>query len=117
MSDTVLVRFTVEGPPVGKERPRKGRGRHFYTPTKTKIYEQAVRLAFLCTAKRKLDPPATWVRVHCFFRNGRHPDPDNVLKLVLDGLCGHAYPNDRAVNSSVDLVTDADRPRIEVEVG
>ncbi len=110
------MRFIVEGPPVGKERPRKGRGRHFYTPEKTTRFESAVAMAFLKVARRRLEPPAISVHVRCFFKNRAHPDPDNVLKAVLDALTGMAYPHDRYLGSSVTCEYDAARPRIEVEV-
>jgi Holliday junction resolvase RusA-like endonuclease len=109
--------FTVHGDPVGKERPRKGRGKRFYTPDKTKDYEQKVGMMFLKAAGGKLDPPAIWVRVHCYFKNGRHADPDNVLKCALDGLCKLAFRNDNKVASSVNWSMDAKHPRIEVELG
>lgn len=108
------LRFTVLGPPVGKERPRRGRHGHFYTPTKTIDFEQDVAMAYLRAVRRRLDPPALHVGVHCYFRNGHHPDPDNVLKAVLDGLTGLAYPNDRQVSSEVHWALDAANPRTEV---
>jgi Holliday junction resolvase RusA-like endonuclease len=113
-----MIRFTVEGQPVGKERPRLGRGRHVYTPEKTKRYEQAVGMAFLkANGGQKLSPAAMSVRAHCVFKNKRHADPDNCLKGILDGLCGLAFPNDNAVASSVSFAFDGTRPRTEVEVG
>ena len=41
----LIVRFTVDGVPVGKGRPKFARRGNFvtaYTPTKTKTYEQQV---------------------------------------------------------------------------
>ena len=73
-------------------------------------------MAFLKVAGRRLSPPAITVRLWCYFKNGRHPDPDNVLKGVLDGLVGLAYANDNHVASTVAPGFDAKRPRIEVEV-
>ena len=112
-----MIRFVVEGDPVGKERARKGRGGHWYTPSHTRLYEQRVKLAFLkATSFRRLNPPAVTVSVRCFFAAKRHPDPDNCLKLILDALQTLAYPNDRHVASQVSHEYDAKRPRIEVEV-
>ena len=109
--------FTVEGDPVGKQRARKGRGGHWYTPTKTHNYEQRVRLEFFKAAGfKRLSPPAVMVTVRCVFRNGRHPDPDNVQKLVLDALQTLAYKNDRNIASANTIEFDGTRPRIEVNV-
>ena len=38
----MIVRFTVSGVPVGKQRPRVAAG-HAYTPKKTRDYEKHVR--------------------------------------------------------------------------
>lgn len=112
------VRFVVEGDPVGKQRARLGRGGHWFTPDKTRAYENQVKQAFLRATgfKRLTNPPAISVTVRCFFRNGHHPDPDNCLKAVLDALQTLAYPNDRHVASSVTHEYDPTRPRIEVDV-
>ncbi len=60
--------------------------------------------------------PAVCVQVRCFFRNGHHPDPDNVQKLVLDALQGMAYKHDRHIASSNTHSYDPQRPRIEVAI-
>lgn len=118
------VRFTVPGPPIGKERARKGRSgpaplanSHWYTPEKTALYQKAVAQSFfVANLGRKMDPQAVHVEVNCFFKSKAHPDPDNVLKLVLDALTGLAYRNDRHVSSQVSHQYDKKRPRIEVVV-
>ena len=46
MQLTEILRFTVEGKPVGKARPRFTRKGFAYTPEKTVRYEAAVRAAF-----------------------------------------------------------------------
>lgn len=121
MSET--IRFKVPGDPVGKERPRfAGAGRSPYTPAKTRAYERLVELTFLQQLRtrgwRALPSSAMRVVVDCRFRTGTHPDPDNVLKLVLDALTAGwmAYKNDRHVSSSVEHNCPSEHPRIEVEV-
>jgi len=109
--------FIVEGDPIGKERARKGRGGHWYTPDKTREYEQRIKMAYLkATGFKRMSPPAISVRVHCFFASKQHSDPDNVQKLVLDALQKLAYMNDRHVASSNTHQYDSERPRIEVEI-
>lgn len=125
-----VIRFVVQGPPVGKERARFGgfskerpgkpsRPIH-YTPTKTKDYEKRVRLLFGLAALGKLPPGfnARRIRVVCFFKNGIHPDPDNVKHAVIDALKGVAYKkDDRNIGSSVEPpLFDKLSPRVEVEV-
>jgi Holliday junction resolvase RusA-like endonuclease len=118
--------LTVEGPPVGKDRPRfrvvapKGKRPfvHVYTTKETEAAEEAFR-----TAWRESGSPVVEgafnvvVEAHCarpathYLKDGyslsaegrrhrypenRKPDLDNVLKLVLDALNGHAYKDDVA---------------------
>lgn len=115
------VKFVVEGDPVGKQRARIGRGSHFYTPQRTEDYADRVR----DNLWRTLGPdglrvfqtdPVVSVTVHCFFRNLRHPDADNCLKLVLDALQRIVYRNDRSVAGGTTIAFDPARPRIEVEL-
>ena len=42
----MTIRFTVTGAPVGKGRPRFTRSGHAYTPEKTAVYEERVRLCW-----------------------------------------------------------------------
>ena len=58
-----IVEFNVPGDPVGKQRPRKGRGGKFYTPNKTLSYEKKIKLF----AKLK------WL--------GKEPDPESIFHL------------------------------------
>jgi Holliday junction resolvase RusA-like endonuclease len=45
----MTVKFTIPGPPHGKERPRLTKTGHAYTPEKTVEYEQKVRDALLAS--------------------------------------------------------------------
>ena len=126
------VEFDVPGPPVGKQRARQGWTRGpvprqiFYTPKGTVDYERRVLARFsaaLMTArfqfgvKVSMAPEAKRIEVRCFFRNGHHPDPDNVLKLVIDALKGRAYQkDDRHLASAAVPAIDKGNPRIEVVV-
>lgn len=51
MQLTEILRFTVEGKPVGKARPRFTRRGFAYTPEKTVRYEAAVRAACIDAMK------------------------------------------------------------------
>lgn len=116
----MIVRFTVEGPPVGKHRARRGAGGRFYTPTPTRHYESRIREAFALASLGKLPKgfDAQWIRVRCFFKNGVHPDPDNVKHSVIDALKGRAYQKDdrRLGSIAYPAEIDRERPRIEVEI-
>lgn len=103
----------------GKARPRFSCRGHAYTPAETRNAERAVLAAFLHeTGRREGDPPLfaagpVAVEVAVFMPLPKRvpkreesrpytvkPDADNVAKLVLDALNGHAWRDDSQV---VDL--------------
>lgn len=99
------ITFTVAGEPASKERPRTVRaatGRPTtYTPRRTLQAEAAVAAAWLQAGGRtQRDPHATYT-VTVAFHNGtrRRRDVDNMLKLVLDALNGHAWLDDAQVTA------------------
>lgn len=91
--------------PVPKGRPRYANG-HAYTPKRTRDYEETIRSAwkygmlegplfvemyFNFPIPKKGDP--LWIgRPHL-----KHPDLDNLVKAVLDGLQGKAFKDDSEV--------------------
>lgn len=101
-----IYRFTHPGRPAVKQRPRMGRNGRVYTPKATLEAEEQliadyrgplfegpiiVRMGFypdhtnVSIAERTEDPSPL------------RGDLDNYVKLVLDGLQGVAYANDRQV--------------------
>lgn len=120
----LLVGFPIPGRPVGKERPRSGRNGHFYTPSRSRIYERGVRDAWLLAVGElglalgdlkhykgvvrmslSLHLPIAaswpkWRRVAALEGDidcHAKPDHDNVAKAVSDALNGLAYVDDRQV--------------------
>jgi len=109
--------FTIPGMPVGKERPRKGKY-GFYTPAKTKAYEEQVQL-FLREECPEIEPTLNicyldikWrkrsdgeeeleVNLHQTDdlppRERKRPDGDNIQKIVADALNGIAYHDDSQI--------------------
>jgi Holliday junction resolvase RusA-like endonuclease len=104
--------YSVEGDPVGKQRPRFSRGRT-YTPKKTVDYENLIAsraLSAMCPALPVETPVAVFICINhaipasyskkrkeaCL--NGlefpKKPDIDNVSKLYLDAMNGIVYKDD-----------------------
>jgi len=54
----------------------------------------------------------TWVDCMIYFADGRHGDPDNIRKGILDAL----FEDDRHVAGNVDFDYDAESPRVEVVI-
>jgi len=109
---TFSVIYSVEGDPVGKQRPRFSRGRT-YTPKKTVDYERLIAAKALSAMAPTL-PVETPVAVYIWINhaipasyskkrkeaclNGlefpKKPDIDNVAKLYLDAMNGIVYKDD-----------------------
>ena len=116
MSDVVTI--IVDGPPVGKGRPRfvRATGR-VYTPAETEGYENCIRLTGRVAMKGRpllLGPlevgvvalvaiPQSWSankRRHAelgVVRPTSRPDGDNFLKIALDALNGTCWRDDAQV--------------------
>lgn len=98
----LVARFEIPGEPVSKSRARftkRGSKTVAYTPEKTKQGEERVAWAYRA-AGGTLDPDTEVAyAVHAQFFNGtmQRRDVDNMLKLILDGLNGIAYPDDTQV--------------------
>lgn len=113
-----MFHFTVPGQPVPKERARAGRGKHHFTPARTRDYEQRVRL---CAQSER---PRSWpmvgeyvVVITAYFADARARDIDNVAKSLLDGLNGIAWDDDSQVTTlSISRHIDRVNPRASVWV-
>ena len=114
------IKFTVSGPPKGKQRPRMCRinGRNVaYTPKQTTEYERLIRASYTAVSKVKFpkDEPLEISMLALFpvpqhaskklkelMLNGdilptKKPDSDNIIKIILDALNGVAYRDDSQI--------------------
>jgi Holliday junction resolvase RusA-like endonuclease len=109
---TFQVTYSVEGDPVGKQRPRFSRGRT-YTPKKTVDYESLIA-SKASQAMGSSEPLQTPVAIFIWIShaipasyskkrkeaclNGlewpKKPDLDNVAKVFLDAMNGIVYKDD-----------------------
>lgn len=131
------VRFTVPGQPRGKGRPRFTRSGHAYTDNETKEYESRIAWCYLeqvgdytflddsplrvsVTAIMQI-PKSTTKKKQAAMLNGEiapktKPDVDNILKIVLDGLQGVAFKDDKNVTESQIIKIYGSQPKIEVSI-
>lgn len=130
-----MVKFTVPGKPVGKQRPRFSRtlvGVRTYTPRKTQEYEDLVRISYKAVSKRKLEgaisatiygyfepPKSVSKKERAKMLSGevsytKKIDSDNLAKSILDALNGVAYDDDSQVCLLVVQKLYGEKARVEV---
>lgn len=132
---TPYVTITLEGTPIGKERPRLAGGGHVYTPAKTKAFEEALRWeATLAMRGKEIIETPVRIVVSAFFaipkswpgwkwRAARQaliwptskPDVDNILKTI-DGLNAICWCDDRQVIDASVRKFYAEVPRLTIAV-
>ena len=115
---TFQLIFSVEGDPVGKQRPRFTKTGRTYTPKKTSDYEATIK-AQAFSAMGPAEPLETPVAVYIYinhaipasyskkrkedclnrFERPKKPDLDNVAKAYLDAMNGIVYKDDVQVVS------------------
>ena len=129
-----MIKFTVPGSPVAKERPRFAKRGKFivtYTPTKTKTAETSIAeyaryymgfanplegvmwldLAFylpIPKEKRKTIENDSW--------HVCKPDADNLAKLASDALNGICYHDDSQIARLTITKRYSDNPRTEITI-
>ena len=108
------VLFTVLGEPIVKGRPRFSKTGHAYTPKATKDAQVRVAEAY----EGEMFTGNVGVELHFFQGSRARKDIDNMVKLVLDGLNGVAWPDDLAVSVCLArrVYTAKDKARTVVRV-
>ena len=110
-----MTTLIIPGPVVPKERPRVVNG-HAYTPSRTRVYEKAVRILAGAQWREPLAGPVE-VEVCVWMPDYRRRDLDNCVKAITDALNGIAYADDSQI---VRLVAtkgvDREYPRAFVKV-
>ena len=134
-----MIKFTIEGDPVAKGRPRFAKRGNFistYTPAKTKTYEESVALAaqYAMDGLKPLEGPLTALiffympipksstkafKTACNSDDHEHakkPDLDNLFKSVTDGMNGIVYVDDSQITVAALRKVYSENPRVEVEI-
>lgn len=141
MQEELEINLIICGEPFGKQRPRviargKGASRAF-TPKKTVLYEEKVRLEYIKQYKGfkfgdkdelHLDvkafykiPKSKPKRVKDDMQKGlilptKKPDVDNIIKIIADGLNKLAYKDDAQIAACSCQKMYSDNPHVEVNI-
>lgn len=126
------VRFTVNGDPYGKGRPRFTRTGQTYNSRKDKNYEHLVRTEYEIQSGEKLEG-AIYAKITAYFGVNKSdsakireakllnnipvtkkPDCDNIAKTILDALNGAAYHDDSQVTYLEVYKLYSDYPHVDV---
>ena len=115
LQGTELLRFTILGEPLPKQRSGYGK-RRFYTKAATRKAETDIRWYILSTGNREPERDHQLaIQLSFFCRNGQRKDIDNLIKLVLDACTGFVWVDDvQVIELSARKEIDADNPRTEV---
>lgn len=134
------IKFTIDGQPCSKQRPRFARQGKFvktYNPKQTVEYENWVKLCYKTQVKHAelLCEPIS-VSIVAYFNIPKtfskvkrknaieglelphnSKDVDNIAKIILDALNGIAYADDHYITDLQVRKRYSDVPRVEVEIG
>jgi Holliday junction resolvase RusA-like endonuclease len=116
-ASNVSVNVVFEGEPLGKGRPRLGRGGHTYTPAKTKTYEKNLQALFVqAVGLGKADKTSSFgLRILAYRSNHLRVDLDNILKCVCDAANKVVWADDsQVVEILAKRLYDQQRPRLEI---
>lgn len=92
--------FAVDGPPVPWARAGQSRTGKRYTTERNATAKDKLAVLFKKSAPgHRADEGPYGLAVLAMMPNERKPDADNLAKLVMDGLEGSAWSNDRHVES------------------
>lgn len=126
-----MVKFTIPGEPMAKQRPKHGNG-NTYTPDKTVNYETFIKEIYISGSNNRFDGEIE-INVKAYFkipkseskkrkkamemqeiRPTKKPDGDNILKIICDALNNIAYHDDSHIVKATVEKLYSEIPRVEV---
>lgn len=114
----IVLRLTIRGEPLPKQRARVLKTGFSFTPAKTRQAENRIRLEAVAAGHRPaLDQAPRSLTLRFYRATGRTADLDNLVKLVKDALNGIAWKDDRqVVQLHASRFDRQENPRTEIAV-
>lgn len=135
----MIARFTVDGNPVGKQRPKATKVAGYiqiYTPAKTRNYEAYIKMcykrdcpnAYFAEGALRVDikvfvqmPQSMSKKKQIQALSGElrptvKPDFDNIIKTLCDALNGIAFKDDKQIVDATYSKHYAEVPRVEMSI-
>jgi Holliday junction resolvase RusA-like endonuclease len=125
----------IPGQPTGKGRPIRGKGKTMRTPENTLSYESKVWWEWHSKHPNISLAGPLKIHISAFYKIPKSvskaskiamqedrlkptikPDIDNIAKIILDGLNGTAYMDDKQVVELLVTKTYSEFPRVRVEI-
>ena len=135
------IKFTYQGTPVGKGRPRASKDRtgniHMYTPKTTADFEKEVARAYKTAYPDFIFDETDVLHTEILIKMpilksftkkqkeqalsgellpAKKPDLDNQLKVIYDGLNGVCYPDDKQIVSVTARKIYSEDPGLEITI-
>jgi crossover junction endodeoxyribonuclease RusA len=107
----VIHGIWIPGKPVPKGRPRFARNGGVYTPKTTSDYEKRIAQAWHEKyGDKQIDSYGLTIHVDVYLKRYSTTDVDNLLKIAMDGLQGHAFENDSIIKAAKVVKVQVDGP-------
>lgn len=112
-----MISFRCEGKPIGKQRPRFGKGK-VYTPDETTVWETQVGWAARVAMRDcELLTGSLSVKLEFWRKDKRRVDIDNLAKAALDSCNGIVWSDDsQIVHLEIILTRSAGYEGVQIEV-
>ena len=134
------VKFSYNGTPIGKGRPRAAKNRagdvYMYTPKETHDFEKALSHSYINSTNFKFNETDVLHAeilikmpiLKSFTKKQREqalsgellpakkPDIDNIIKIVFDGLNGVCYPDDNQIVSVTARKIYSEEPGLDITI-
>ncbi|APT75048.1 hypothetical protein LN42_01880 [Marinitoga sp. 1137] len=117
---TLLIELEGIPPSVNHAYKKRGKGYGmFMSKTAKEFKEYASYVAYQAMKKQKWtkiprDENFYRMEIHFHFKNRKHPDPNNLLKVLIDSFEGIVFENDKNIDVSTFSFVDGEERTVVI---